>query len=405
MRLRDFAFFILLLAGDARRSFRIVGSHYDAQQHNNTVANGLDMSAAAQEAFIPRGSGTRVFRRVGTQARALPNRSRQDDLEPHSAAPWFRSSPRRANLDMSLPTGPKKDPEAREAGLNESKFSEKTAKTGVKDVWNSNSNWRWREDLRQWESKREWESRQEKEPEAPGAEAGFLSLTRVSDMNDLSQTFDDKLAVLPKEAAREAKRPLQSNDSGSSASATWWTTKQENKWERSRRFTTQGNIQSVKEAVDAASAGNAEEAERSLADYERTKAELLWYTLAGAVIGTAGIFKGYGIGAGLSFGTGSIASLLYVRLLSKSADALASEDAATLIGGATSNQRILIPVALVLIFSKEKGLVQEKYGIDLNILALLAGFFVNKVASSVQVLGAALKETSDWEKYNDESKK
>jgi len=177
MRLRDFAFFILLLAGDARRSFRIVGSHYDAQQHNNTVANGLDMSAAAQEAFIPRGSGTRVFRRVGTQARALPNRSRQDDLEPHSAAPWFRSSPRRANLDMSLPTGPKKDPEAREAGLNESKFSEKTAKTGVKDVWNSNSNWRWREDLRQWEEARKarpqkWGHRQRPQRPQPRSAAG-----------------------------------------------------------------------------------------------------------------------------------------------------------------------------------------------------------------------------------------
>merc|ERR1740116_461569 len=71
MCLRAFALFLSFLLGCARRSIRIEESHYDAQRQNTMLTDGLDGSAEARESLIPRGFGTDVFRRAGSQAGAL----------------------------------------------------------------------------------------------------------------------------------------------------------------------------------------------------------------------------------------------------------------------------------------------------------------------------------------------
>ena len=51
----------------------------------------------------------------------------------------------------------------------------------------------------------------------------------------------------------------------------------------------------------------------------------------------------------------------------------------------------------MLIFNKYHVKIEQEYGVDLSVLGLLAGFFVNKVASIAQVVGAAVtgdKETA-----------
>jgi len=55
---------------------RINDSHQDAQQQKNTLGNGLEVSAAAREAFIPRGFGTGVSRLVGPTTGALSMESK-----------------------------------------------------------------------------------------------------------------------------------------------------------------------------------------------------------------------------------------------------------------------------------------------------------------------------------------
>jgi len=70
MHLRGLAFFLLCLAGGARRSMRINDSHQDAQQ-NNVRTNGLEVSAEAREVLIPGGSGTGALRHAGKRAGAL----------------------------------------------------------------------------------------------------------------------------------------------------------------------------------------------------------------------------------------------------------------------------------------------------------------------------------------------
>jgi len=60
MHLRGLVLFLSFLLGSARRSIRIDDFHHGAQQQNDMVANGLEVSADAQEALIPS-----VFHRVG----------------------------------------------------------------------------------------------------------------------------------------------------------------------------------------------------------------------------------------------------------------------------------------------------------------------------------------------------
>jgi len=89
MHLRGLVLFLLCLAGGARRSVRINDIQQDAQQQDNTLASELEVSAGAQEALIPGGSGTSVFRRAGTRAGALSKESK------NRAAPSLRFYPRR----------------------------------------------------------------------------------------------------------------------------------------------------------------------------------------------------------------------------------------------------------------------------------------------------------------------
>jgi len=97
MHLRGLVLVLLFLPGFARRSIRLGGSHYDAQQRNNMLANGLEVSAQkAKQTLIPGGAGTGVFRRAGPKEGAS---------EPNLVAPWFRFGPHRTEVDTEASDG------------------------------------------------------------------------------------------------------------------------------------------------------------------------------------------------------------------------------------------------------------------------------------------------------------
>jgi len=67
---------LLFLAGGSHRHIRIDGSHYDAQQRNNMLSNGLEVSAhEAKEVVIPGGLRTGILRRAGLTAGASEHAS------------------------------------------------------------------------------------------------------------------------------------------------------------------------------------------------------------------------------------------------------------------------------------------------------------------------------------------
>jgi len=89
------------------------------------------------------------------------------------------------------------------------------------------------------------------------------------------------------------------------------------------------------------------------------------------------------------------------EILSRTVDSVASEDAAAQVGGAGGQARLLVPAILVLGYSKGNHSVYENYGIHLNIIAILAGFFTYKAGTFGQVfkstiqLMAAEKDSSE----------
>jgi len=65
--LRDLVLFTLFLAGAARRSIRLGGSHREAQEQTNTRTEALEASGDSREALLPQGLTGRVHGR-GPQA-------------------------------------------------------------------------------------------------------------------------------------------------------------------------------------------------------------------------------------------------------------------------------------------------------------------------------------------------
>jgi len=90
MHLCGLVLFLLCLAGVGRRSVRINDSHHDAQQRSDKLANGLEVSAEAREAFNPGSLRPSIFHRAGTNTGALRKESQ------YHAAPSFRFGRHRA---------------------------------------------------------------------------------------------------------------------------------------------------------------------------------------------------------------------------------------------------------------------------------------------------------------------
>jgi len=95
MHLGGLVLFLFFFPGGARRSIRIDDSRDDAQQQDNTLANRLEVSAEAREAYIPGGYMSRIFHRAGPQAGGLHEASQQDN-----GAPLFRFGQRRAKVSL-----------------------------------------------------------------------------------------------------------------------------------------------------------------------------------------------------------------------------------------------------------------------------------------------------------------
>jgi len=110
MCLRGLVLLILFLPSGARRSIRIDDAQHGAQQQNNKLSNGLEVSAESQETFIPGGFVTGLSRRSSGRAGTLSEWLKQHGwrsghFEPHRAAPLFRY-PRVAKVALQAATGP-----------------------------------------------------------------------------------------------------------------------------------------------------------------------------------------------------------------------------------------------------------------------------------------------------------
>jgi len=114
MHFRGLVLFLFCLRGCARRRTRIDESHQDVQQQNSRTATGFEVSAEAQEALIPGGLRTGIFRRAGPQTEDLKDKPKQygwSDEHPEldHVVPWFRFGWRRANVNPLVSSSDMKD--------------------------------------------------------------------------------------------------------------------------------------------------------------------------------------------------------------------------------------------------------------------------------------------------------
>eukprot|EP00213_Chloropicon_mariensis_P006042 CAMPEP_0197484610 /NCGR_PEP_ID=MMETSP1309-20131121/57491_1 /TAXON_ID=464262 /ORGANISM="Genus nov. species nov., Strain RCC998" /LENGTH=391 /DNA_ID=CAMNT_0043027253 /DNA_START=55 /DNA_END=1230 /DNA_ORIENTATION=- len=277
--------------------------------------------------------------------------------------------------------------------VEERRFRDKLAKESSEFIWNSN----WKKDLDNWEKASSSSSGAsgttptttaasgssttlDKSSEMPPPGRG-ISFSRVSELNDLSVDLSEQL------------RPREETAEEESASTSGVRRTRRDFLDFPERVNTSDSFgyskgskfsrSAVDESIIRADPANTAEASRQ---YSETKAELFVYTFLTGLVTGGLCYNLYGEDVAISYGVGCLASLFYLRLLSRTVDSVASEDAAAQVGGAGGQARLLVPAILVLGYSKGNQSVIDNYGVHLNIIAILAGFFTYKAGTFGQVL-------------------
>ena len=280
--------------------------------------------------------------------------------------------------------------------VQERRFNDKLARESSEFIWNSD----WKKELDTWEKTSNPErgdggtatSSSAASPsaatlDAAPAERG-ISFSRVSELNDLSVDLSDQL---------RSRKPAAEADATTSGERAPYRGGKREFLDFPGRVNTEElgyNPSRAKFAGDAydssGSPSNPASAEAANKQYSDTKVELFLYTLLTGLATEGMCYEFYGQDIAISYGVGCLASLFYLRLLSRTVDSVASEDAAAQVGGAGGQARLLVPAILVLGYSKANQSVAENYGVHLNIIAILAGFFTYKAGTFGQVLKSTI---------------
>ncbi|GBF98334.1 hypothetical protein Rsub_11228 [Raphidocelis subcapitata] len=280
-------------------------------------------------------------------------------------------------------------------------------------IWNTN----WQEQLKLQEDlerqRREYlqAQREGRGKGANGDGAGVVSISRLSALDDMSVDLTEQLlkakqrdeerrrkaeaAAAARAAAGDgddgqqqqqqrpqvaAARPRRSGG-GAGASPSYQykdplSRGEIRRFERANRTASRGvSIDAVGQLAPAEAARRAAEAEAALKRYERLKADFLIWTLGAGALGIATAEFLYGKDIAASYAVGAVSGLLYLRLLGRSVDSIGGNGRST--GGAP---RLLIPVILVLVFNRWNQVYAADYGLTLQLIPMLLGFFTYKLA-------------------------
>ncbi|KXZ55025.1 hypothetical protein GPECTOR_3g187 [Gonium pectorale] len=224
------------------------------------------------------------------------------------------------------------------------------------------------------------------------ASSGFLSLSRVSELDRMDVDLSEVLLRKRREAeeaaeaaaAASAASASSSSSSGRAAGAAGsrpppkvvpaFTRKEVTKLSRLNKSMARTTITVEVPALEAEKAAAAE-AERLR--YEQLKLEQQTWTLAFSAAGFAMTYASYSRDVAFSYLVGALAGFAYLRLLGKSVDALGSDGVSS---GVASQPRLLIPIILGLGYNRWNQLYAEQVGVTLELLPILVGFFTYKIA-------------------------
>ncbi|GIL73195.1 hypothetical protein Vretimale_4637 [Volvox reticuliferus] len=282
------------------------------------------------------------------------------------------------NAEVYSRAGEKFDP-AKKGGRYKSEF-----------IWNTD----WQTALEREESLRRKVEEARARPKEPSS--GFLSLSRVSDLDRMDVDLSEVLIRKRREeaeaadaaAAVAAARQAQASTSGNSIAAATtapranktvpvFTRKEAARLGRVSKSMARTAVVVEVPELDAEKARLAE-AERKR--YDQLKLEQQIWTLTFSAAGFVMTYVSYSQDVAVSYVVGALGGFAYLRLLSKSVDAVGADGVQSGVNSITSQPRLLIPIILGLGYNRFNQLYSEQLGVHLELLPMLVGFFTYKLA-------------------------
>ncbi|XP_056171532.1 protein CONSERVED ONLY IN THE GREEN LINEAGE 160, chloroplastic-like isoform X4 [Syzygium oleosum] len=222
--------------------------------------------------------------------------------------------------------------------------------------------------------------------------AGFLSLNRVMSLDSLEVDLSKDLGPISKIELDQLIRPPSEVNRSGSASPKWRlapTRREQEKWDRASKAATGGTEEMFRE-LRRPRGDPKVLASQSREEYMKLKRKLQILTLSIGGIGLVSAYVSYTPETAASFGVGLLGSLIYVRMLGKSIDSMA-DGAKGLIKGSIGQPRLLVPVALVMIFNRWNEILVPEFGyMHLELIPMLVGFFTYKIATFIQAIEVAI---------------
>eukprot|EP00210_Caulerpa_lentillifera_P009106 g8684.t1 len=209
------------------------------------------------------------------------------------------------------------------------------------------------------------EKTQNEEPMEEENGQGFLSLARAADLNNVYLDLSDQLKPNPKSEA--LNEPVEKETLSKFIPSTNRETAQ---WERSTKFAT--NVIAMNLTEDEKTS-----AKQNMDTYNQENTELFLWNLSLIGICFTMTYVSYSQDVALSYLSGAFGGLVYLRLLKKGLEGIAGGGG---ISSLAAQPRFLIPVVLVMASNRWNALAADEYGIHVELLPMLVGFFTYKAA-------------------------
>ncbi|XP_077251127.1 ATP synthase protein I-like protein [Tasmannia lanceolata] len=320
-------------------------------------------------------------------------------ISPDSSAIPNPSDPRQTRIIL-----PKKKPEKWSTGVAPGEYGGPPTTTKLRKYWGGGEDPLSSDDFI-WN--KEFMSRMKRLVQEPDSSSqvplskeepsGFLSLNRAMSLDSVDIDLSKELMTPPKSVLEHqveaARRGLSPNETADSASPKWKfvpTRREQQKWARANIGAT-GGTDSILHDLRRERGDPKVLAAQAREQYFKLKHKLQILTLGIGGVGILSAYVSYSPEIAASFGAGFLGSLVYIRMLGSSVDSMA-DGAKGLMKGAIAQPRLLVPVALVMIYNRWNGILVPEYGfMHLDLIPMLLGFFTYKVATFVQTIEEALR--------------
>ncbi|PKA66560.1 hypothetical protein AXF42_Ash003214 [Apostasia shenzhenica] len=222
--------------------------------------------------------------------------------------------------------------------------------------------------------------------------SGFLSLNRAMSLDsveiDLSEELRSPYKPVLEQQVEAARHGSSGVENHSNVSLKWRllpTRREHAKWDRANKAATGGSNVILWESNR--NRGDPKVlATQSKEEYLKLKRKMQILTVGIGGIGVISAYVSYSPEIAASFGAGLLGSLVYIRMLGNTVDSMAV-GAKGFVKGAVGQPRLLVPVALVMIYTHwNETLVPDHGFLHLELIPMLIGFFTYKVAAFVQAI-------------------